>query len=425
MKCRVAGTWLRPLMLLLPLLGTAALGGCTSHAASDLDSGADGGGPSLELFTWWVAPGEVEALTALVNVYQSDYPGARVDQFNDATSANWESMLAKRINTPTFDVTQISAAGIPVFLDDNKGTLAPVDDIYAEPSLKAAVIPDILAAATDNGHAMGVVTGVHRNNAFIYNMQVLQKYNLAPPTTIAEFLNVCATLKAAGITPVATTLDAWILRFLYLDILSGVVGADTFGAFVRHELPVGSDQMQSGIQEATQDFVDVYTKYVDLPAMQAPNYDWTTAADSLRAGKTAMFFLGDWLKGYLVTLGWTPGVDFGVSGPPGASDVFVYGADTFALPTMAPHPQLAHDFLQVVASPAAQVAFNLKKGSTPMRTDVRAMLDGPGQRNLDDLVNATVRLPGFDNAMMDTAMTNYVNTGDAAALLKALQTIEP
>jgi glucose/mannose transport system substrate-binding protein len=423
MKGRLTGT-LRPLTLLL--LGCAAVAGCESRGSGNGGSPpADAGGPALELFTWWVAPGEVEALTALENVYETVHPRARVDQFTDATSANWQSMLSKGINGPTWDVTQISAAGIPVFLQAEPGTLAPVDDIYADPSLAAAVIPDILAAATDGGHAMGVVTGVHRNNAFIYNLQVLQSQGLSPPTTIDELMTVCEKLKAAGITPIATTLDAWILRFLYLDLLSGVVGADNFGAFVRHQLPVSDLTMQAGIQEATARFVDVYTKYVDVPAMQAPGFDWTKAADSLRAGSTAMFFLGDWLKGYLVHLGWTPGVDFGVSGPPGASDVFVYGADTFALPTHAPHPQLAHDFLEVVASPDAQVAFNRQKGSTPMRTDVRDRLDGPGQQNLDDLVNATVRLPGFDNAMMDTAMTAYVNTGDADALLKSLQTIEP
>jgi glucose/mannose transport system substrate-binding protein len=372
-----------------------------------------------------VAPGEVQALTALVNVYDADYPMAVVDEFNNANSADWESMLAMGINGPRWDVVQISAAGIPVFLHDHPGTLLPVDDIYAEPSLKAAVIPEILAAATDGGHAMGVVTGVHRNNAFVFNMQVLQANGLAPPTTIADLLDVCAKLKMAGVTPLAVTLDAWILRFLYLDLLSGVVGADTFGAFVTHQLPVSDPTMQAGIAMATSVFVQLFTQYIDLNAIKAPNYDWTTAADSLHDGKTAMFFLGDWLKGYLVQLGWDPGVDFGVSGPPGASDVFLYGPDTFALPALAPHPDLAHDFLEVVASKPAQVAFNRQKGSTPMRTDVRDLLDPPGQQMLDDLVNAKVRLPGFDNAMMDAAMTAYVNTGDAAALLQSLQTIPP
>ncbi len=426
MKGRLAGP-LRPWTLLLWLLACAAVGGCGQLASATDGGGAAGADaqPALELFTWWTAPGEVEALTALVTVYETAYPGARVDQFNDATSANWESMLAMGINGPRWDVTQISTAGIPVFLQDHPGTLSPVDDIYEEPSLKAAVIPEILAAATDGGHAMGVVTGVHRNNAFIYNMQVFQDHQLTPPTTITELLDVCAKLKAAGITPMAITLDAWILRFLYLDLLSSVVGADSFGAFVRHELPVSDPTMQTGIATATAAFVQVFTQYVDLDAAQSPTFDWTQAADSLHDGKTAMFFLGDWLKGYLVHLGWDPGIDFGVSGPPGASDVFVYGPDTFALPTLAPHPMLSHDFLTVVASKDAQVAFNRQKGSTPMRTDVRDLLDGPGQQNLDDLVNAKVRLPGFDNAMMDTAMTAYVNTGDAEALLDSLQTIAP
>jgi glucose/mannose transport system substrate-binding protein len=418
---------LGPWTFLLPLLGCVGLG-CDSRPLPAADGGRLDGraaAPALELFTWWVAPGEVEALTALERAYEHAHPGAHIDKFTDASSANWESMLAKGIDVPRWDVAQISAAGIPVFLDHHPGTLAPVDDIYDEPSLAAAVIPEIRAAATQDGHALGVVTGVHRNNAFIYNIQVLNDHQLQPPRTIAEFLAVCAKLKAAGITPVATTLDAWILRFLYLDLLSGVVGAEAFGDFVTHKIPVSDPEMQEGIEEATGVFVKVMTEYVDLPAMRKKGFEWTKAADALYDGSAAMFFLGDWLKGYLVHRGWDPNVDFGVSGPPGAFDVFVYGADTFALPALAPHPQAAHDFLAVVASKEAQVAFNKQKGSTPMRTDVRALLDKPGRQNLDDLVDARVRLPGFDNAQMDQAMAAYVSTGDREALLRSLRTIAP
>ena len=34
-----------------------------------------------------------------------------------------------------------------------------------------------------------------------YNLDIFARYNLAPPKTWAEFLNVCETLKAAGVTP--------------------------------------------------------------------------------------------------------------------------------------------------------------------------------------------------------------------------------
>jgi glucose/mannose transport system substrate-binding protein len=412
-------------LILFALVGATGVGCGPSRAVGANDGGAPDALETLQLFTWWVAPGEVEALRALVNVYVADYPTARVTQFNDASSANWQSMLTKGIDAHSWDVVQISAAGLPVFMASRPDALSPVDEIYEEPSLKANVIPEILAATKVGGHAMGVVTGVHRNNAFIYNLQVLKDHGLAPPTTIEELLAACEKLKAAGIWPIATPLDAWIMRFLYLDLLSGIVGAQDFGRFIKHELPVTDDRMKAGITAATDVFVQILTKYVDRATAMDPKYDWTKAADAIRGGKSAMIFLGDWVKGYLVHLGGTPGVDFGVSGPPGASDLFVYGADTFALPTLAPHPECANHFLTVVASKEAQVAFNRQKGSTPMRTDVKDMLDEPGQRSLDDLVNAKVRLPGIDNAQWDAAMAAYVASGDRDELLQSLLTITP
>ena len=104
-------------LVLFALSGAVGLGCGASHAGLSPDAGASDAPEDLELFTWWVAPGEVEALRALVNVYESDYPAARVNQFNDATSANWESMLAKGIGGPTWDVVQISAAGLSGFMD--------------------------------------------------------------------------------------------------------------------------------------------------------------------------------------------------------------------------------------------------------------------------------------------------------------------
>jgi glucose/mannose transport system substrate-binding protein len=411
-------------LVLFTLLGGVALG-CGSSAAPVTP---DGGGPApenLTLFTWWVAPGEVEALRALVNVYEAKHPMARVTQFNDATSANWQSMLTKGVDAHSWDVVQISAAGLPIFMESRPTALSPVDVFYDEPSLKMAVIPEILQATKVAGHPMGVVTGVHRNNAFIYNLQVLEDNGLAPPTTIAELLDVCAKLQTAHVTPLASALDPWIMRFLYLDLLSGTVGADFFGAFIRHELPVTDKTMQDGITAATDTFVQIYTQYIDVAGAKADGYDWTTAADAILKGKAAMMFQGDRAKGYLVHLGWEPGVDFGVSGPPGASDLFVYGADTFAMPADGPHPESARDFLTVVGSREAQVAFNYQKGSTPMRIDVREQLDPASKQSLDDLVNAKVRLPGIDNSQWDAAFAAYEASGDKAALLQSLLTITP
>jgi glucose/mannose transport system substrate-binding protein len=131
-----------------------------------------------------------------------------------------------------------------------------------------------------------------------------------------------------------------------------------------------------------------------------------------------MLFHGDWAKGYLVHLGWEPGVDFGVLGPPGAADLFVYGADMFGLPATAAHPQLGKDFLSIVASPEGQVAFNSYKGATPMRSDVRDQLDEPGKASLDGLINAKVLMPGHANDGWDKGIEAFAKDHDKDALLK-------
>ena len=44
------------------------------------------------------------------------------------------------------------------------------------------------------------------------------------------------------------------------------------------------------------------------------------AAETLHAGKAAMYIHGDWVKGYLDAEGWTPGVDYDqLPGPGNAS----------------------------------------------------------------------------------------------------------
>jgi ABC-type glycerol-3-phosphate transport system substrate-binding protein len=133
--------------------------------------------------------------------------------------------------------------------------------------------------------------------------------------------------------------------------------------------------------------------------------------------------MGDWAKGYLTSLGWTPGVDFGVSGPPGAFDLFWYGDDSFAIPVSAMHQKNAREFLSVVTSKAAQVAFNKQKGSTPIRSDVRDQLDEPGRNSLDNMLNAKVLARSVPANMARTAaLTQFLIDGEKGPLIEAYLT---
>jgi len=405
-------------------------GGCSSNS----DSGAAGAGgagdigtskESLKVFSWWTGPGEAEALQALVTTYKGKYKGAQVSLDPNVTAATWRPALTAGIDeSPTpWDVFQLAAADLPQFVADHPGALANVDKYYAEPSLKSSVNPEILKRVTVDGHQYGVVTGVHRNNSFLWNQQLLKDNKLAVPTTMPEFLAVCEKLKAKGVYPVATTFQTWALHIMFDEILAGTLGAADFDDFVQGRNPPSA--YKDGIQSAIDTFAKVLKDYVDPASATNADYGWTQAADDLFNGKAAMIMHGDWAKGYVVNLGWTPGVDFGVSGPPGANDLFVFGADMMGVPAAAPHAALSDAFLGVVASKEGQIAFNRYKGATPMRNDVRDDLDEPGKASLDSLTNAKVLSPSHANSAWDDAIGAFAKDMDTAALLDVYLTAAP
>jgi len=167
---------------------------------------------------------------------------------------------------------------------------------------------------------------IHRENTLFYNKALFAANNLTPPTTTAEFLATCATLKAAGITPVATSHQGWILRIMFNSLAMGSMGAKAF-----HDYMVGGPRDDVAFGAAVDLMDTVLTTYVNADAGDA-EFGWTEAAAAVQAGTAAMYFHGDWAKGYFVQMGWTPGTDFGVVASPGASDMFWYGVDDFSMP---------------------------------------------------------------------------------------------
>src|SRR5450432_1291707 len=74
---------------------------------------------------------------------------------------------------------------------------------------------DIINAVTLDGQVRAVPIDVPRESAFFYNMTLFNANGLTAPTTIAELMTTCATLKAAGVTPIALgtgSSNGWIVR---------------------------------------------------------------------------------------------------------------------------------------------------------------------------------------------------------------------
>jgi glucose/mannose transport system substrate-binding protein len=397
---------------------TLVAAGCGS-SGNGANTGTGGAGGQnaeqvIEIFSWWIAPGEAEALQALVDINKVQHPQERIFNAAANSDADQRAILKQRLadQLPP-DLFQIPAHNLATFLQANPGALEPLDTFFSGHGFDTSILPDIVEGVKIGGKIYAMPVNIHRENALFYNKQIFAAHHLTPPTTIAEFLSVCATLKAAGVTPVATANQGWILRIMFNALTMGSMGTEAFHTFM-----TGGPRDDVAFRAAIDLFANVLDNYVNTSASTA-DFGWTQAATEVSEGRAAMFFHGDWAKGLYVQLGSTPGVDFGVVGTPGAADLFWYTVDAFALPVGAKHPAGAKDFLTTIGSTAGQVAFAKLKGSSPVRPDVpREQLDSEGRATLDDLQNAKYRLLVVSKDVYDNALLAFVGTRDKNALFQ-------
>ncbi len=402
--------------------------GCSSAS----DSGADGAGGDatgtesvqLEVFSWWTAPGEAEALRSLIDLHENTYPHVHI--YNAATDPKVTSggveakaVLQQRLmdNDPP-DAFQTNAFELKRgYIAASPGLLEPLDDVFKEQGLAKAIAPEALSDVTVDGHFMAVPVNIHRENGLFYNKSIFSDNGLEPPSTMAEFLTTCAELKQAGVTPLAiSTSQGWIIDKVFIALAIGSMGSDDFVKYFVDKTPVDEAAFTPALDLLDQ----VLTDYIDVQAAAADGFGWTQAADALHEGTAAMFIHGDWAKGYLMQLGWTPDVDFGVVTTPDSGGVFVYGLDVFAVPKGAKHPAEALDWVRTVASSEGQVAFNEYKGSSPVRLNMPLKGLDPMARDIyADFQSASQRIPSVAlPTTWDDALVQLAKDHDKAALLK-------
>jgi glucose/mannose transport system substrate-binding protein len=372
--------------------------------AAACGSGADEGGEQettreeIEIFSWWVTLGEADALRDLIDVYETKYPGMKVKNAVLADAANSRETLAMRLEEQSPpDLYQENARAIAGLVAEHPDRLAPLNELYAQNGLREVLLPELIDDVTVNGKIYAVPMGVHRNNSLFYNKQLFAEHGLTPPASIAELLEVCEALHAAGVTPIATSHQGWIQVLLFELIHEGILGTQGYKAYL--DGTPASEGAQ--LAEAADVYAEIVEKYVNADAGDE-GFGWDKAANLLYEDRAAMFIHGDWAKGFYTQLGWDPEHDFGVMGTPGSSDLFVYELDTWVMPMGGPNPDAAREFLQVAVSVDGQLAFDRLKGATSVRLDLpRTGLDAIGKSVLDSLENASVRvmstLPDFSS----------------------------
>ena len=373
-------------------IGLMILGSSMVACGSSPDEDVAQTDHTLEVFNWWTNPGEIDALTAVLGTFSAQFPKTSVINAQVVGNSKAQETLRDRMvagNPP--DAFQNNAGwNLKKWVeynqrDEAESKLEPLDFIAQQNKLTTAVPASVLNVVSYNSKIYGIPLGVHRYNRIFFNKKIFDDNGLTPPSTFAEFYAVSEALKAKGITPLAVgSKDGHQVKTHTWDGLIVSKGTVQFreSYLTGHENP------------ADQRVVDMLTEYAKMLEYSNADRDsmlWNDAAQRVFDGTAAMVIVGDFGRGFFLSKGWRSGIELGEIPLPGTSGKFVFVVDAFSLPKGVAHRQAAVNFLNVLATPAAEDAFSPLKGSIPPRTDTdRSLYNPAAQTTMDDFAKDTL-----------------------------------
>ena len=263
--------------------------------------------------------------------------------------------------------------------------------------------PSQLASCTIDGKVWCVPVNLHSDQWMWTNRKVFKDAGLEPPKNWNDLVAAAPALQAKGIIPLAAA-EGWPIRLLLSDISVGVGGVPLkIKVFKERDLEAAAGPEMAKVFLA----MDAARKMVD-PKTMVPQ--WNEAVGLVISGKAAANVMGDWAGGEFQVAGMKAGEDYDCLPGLGMEAVLDTGGDVFYFPKNA-DPEVTKaqmEMASMMVSKEVQVAFNLKKGSLPMRADVDlAAANDCMKKGLAILADPTKVFPG-EIQMVDRDTLNQI-----------------
>ena len=357
-----------------------------------------------EVTHWWTSGGEAAAVAEFAKAF-------------DATGNKWvdgaiagsgdvarpiiisrimggNPMCATQLN-PGKDADEMAAAGL--FLD--------LSELAAQEDWANILRPKSqLESCTYDGKVLCVPVNLHSAQWMWTNRKVFTDLGLEPPKDINELLAVAPKLQEAGIQPLSLA-QGWPVGLLVNDVLVAQAGVDNFVA-------VYKDRNMDIARGA--EFGKIFDTLAQIRQFTPADKmvpQWNEAVGLVIEGKAAANIMGDWAGGEFAVANMVAGQDYDCLPGLGVTPVLNTGGDVFYFPKND-DPEVTKAQLAMASSMVSketQVAFNLKKGSLPMRADVDlSAANDCMKKGLEILDKSTAVFPN-DVQMIDRDSINQIN----------------
>jgi len=337
----------------------------------------------VEVLHWWTSGGEAAAL----NVLKDDLEGQGIGWVDMpvAGGGGGQAMTVLRARVTAGNApTAVQGLGFDIVDWADQGALADLNAVAEKEGWDDVVPAALQRFAKIDGKWVSAPVNVHSTNWVWANKAVLDANDIAVPTTWDEFADALATLKKAGVTPIAHGGQAWQDATVFDGVAMSVLGPDDYeAAFVDLDEDVlGGEKMRQAF-----DRMAVIRENVDD---NFSGRDWNLATAMVINGEAGFQMMGDWAKGEFLAADKVPGEDFLCFRFPGTEKQVTFNADQFMMFDQGGDVSEEQAALaSAILSPSFQSAFNVVKGSVPARTDVSdEAFDDCGKKGMADLAAA-------------------------------------
>ena len=335
------------------LLTATAIVAATSASAGD-----------LEVMHWWTSGGESAAVSELAKAFD-----ATGNTWVDAAIAGGESarsvMVSRLIGGDPMGAFQFNHGRQAEELIE-AGLLRDITDIAEAEGWKDIINPpSLLDACTVDGRIYCAPVNIHSWQWIWLSHKAYADAGLDVPADWDEFVAAAPMLEKAGKLPLAMGQQGWQQSGLFNVLFAALVPNEVF-------LSVYDDKDAEVATGA--DVGRVFAAAADARAMASGSnvQNWNDATNLVITGQAGGQIMGDWAQGEFAVAGQVAGTDYSCLPGLGVTELLSTGGDAFYFPVLSDEAEIAaqSELAALMLHPATQVAFNLAKGSLPVRGDI-------------------------------------------------------
>ncbi|MCF8484590.1 MAG: ABC transporter substrate-binding protein [Rhodobacteraceae bacterium] len=319
----------------------------------------------LEVTHWWTSGGEAAAVAELAKAFD-----AAGDKWIDGAIAGGGGtarpiMISRITGGDPMGATQFNHGQQALELVE-AGLMLDLTDVAEANNWKDIVYPpSLLDSCTVDGRIYCAPVNIHSPEWLWLSNKAYADAGIPVPTNWNEFVASAPALEAAGKIPLALGNQPWQSNLAFGAMTVAVAGLDVWKQVnVEKNMDVAAGAEMAAVFQAAADA----RKFAAKSNVQ----DWNQATNLVISGQAGGQIMGDWAQGEFQVAGQVAGTDYTCLPGLGLNAYLSTGGDAFYFPKLQDADKEAAQkrLAALMVSPEVQVAFNLKKGSLPIRGDI-------------------------------------------------------